>query len=70
MKAQLKENNFLVEGKKESLNTTKTMPTRPNIDNLIKRIIVEKRKERRRFFLVFTFVSLVAGSIIAFSFLN
>lgn len=70
MKAQLKENNLSVESKKEPLNTTKNMPIRPNIDNLIKRIIVEKRKESRRYFLVFTFVSLVAASIIVFSFLN
>ena len=67
MKAQLKENNFSVEGKKEPLNKTKTIPIRPNIDNLIKRIIVEKRKDRMKNLLIIVFLTLVIIGFIAVS---
>ena len=48
MRAHLKENNFSVEASESSTKTIETKLHRPNIDHLIKRIIVEKRKEKKK----------------------
>jgi hypothetical protein len=55
MITKLKENNFLIEVNEDLLNKEKAKQQRPNIDNLIKRIIVKKRKEKRRNLLIFSF---------------
>ena len=50
MSVQYKENNFSTESFLSSDTITKNKinkTTRPNIDHLIKRIIVERRRERR-----------------------
>ena len=50
MSEQYKENNFSTESFLSSDTITKNKinkTTRPNIDHLIKRIIVERRRERR-----------------------
>jgi len=50
MSVQYKENNFSTESFLSSDTITKNKInkiTRPNIDHLIKRIIVERRRERR-----------------------
>jgi|TARA_B110000211_G_scaffold204178_1_gene237518 trans-2-enoyl-CoA reductase len=67
MTTQLKENNFSVETKKETLNKIKSQAARPNIDHLIKRIVVERRKEQKKNFLIFILISLVIGAAMIFS---
>ena len=70
MTTQLKENNFSVETKKETLNKIKSQAARPNIDHLIKRILVERRKEQKKNFLIFILISLVIGAAMIFSLYN
>ena len=70
MTTQLKENNFSVETKKETLNKIKSQAARPNIDHLIKRIVVERRKEQKKNFLIFISISLVIGAAMIFSLYN
>ena len=70
MTTQLKKNNFSIEVANPS-NIIETKPQRPNIDHLIKRIIVEKRKENRKnIFLVFSILSILTSGILVFSFSN
>jgi hypothetical protein len=65
MTTQLKNNNFSVEANKYKPNTIKPKIARPNIDHLIKRILVERRKEQKKNFLIFTFILLtISGSVI------
>ena len=75
MTTQLKENNFLVANSVENAKDTPAIKNsrkeRPNIDHLIKRIIVEKRKENRKnIFLVFSILSILTSGILVFSFSN
>jgi len=56
-------NKFLSVGKKEKNE-------RPNIDHLIKRILVERRKEERKNIYIFTLVLTTAAGIIAFGFFS
>ena len=70
MTTQLKENNFSIANSIENTKDTpvikKSREERPNIDNLIKRIIVERRKEQRKNLLIFLFLFLaISGIIIA-----
>ena len=46
----------------------KEMNKRPNIDHLIKRILVERRKEERKNIFIFTLVLTVAAGIMTFAF--
>jgi len=46
MSLQYKENNFSTENFSTSQTVAHDKTTRPNIDSLIKRILVEKRRER------------------------
>ena len=48
MTSQLEKNNFSLENEKHTPNTIKPKVKRPNIDHLIKRIIDEKRQERKK----------------------
>ena len=70
MITKLKENNFSIKVNEDLPNKEKVEQQRPNIDHLIKRIIVEKRKEKRRNLLIFSFLSLVFCGILIFSFSN
>ena len=64
MKIQLKENNFSIKIKKDVSNTEKPNSVRPNIDHLIKRILIERRKEQRKNFTIFaTIILVIAGSM-------
>ena len=71
MTTQLKENNFSIANSIENTKDTpvikKSREERPNIDNLIKRIIVERRKEQRKNLLVFLLIFLSISGIIVFS---
>tara|TARA_B110000027_G_scaffold134144_1_gene165172 strand:- start:3538 stop:3744 length:207 start_codon:yes stop_codon:yes gene_type:complete len=46
----------------------KNQKNRPNIDNLIKRIIVERRREKKKALIVFAVISLLIISIFFVSF--
>jgi len=70
MTTQLKKNNFSAETKKETLNKTKSQAARPNIDHLIKRIAVERRKDERKNFLIFISTLVLIGVAIIFSLYN
>tara|TARA_B110000881_G_C18352402_1_gene402145 strand:- start:105 stop:317 length:213 start_codon:yes stop_codon:yes gene_type:complete len=64
MKIQLKENNFSIKIKKDVSNTEEPNFVRPNIDHLIKRILIERRKEQRKNFTIFaTIILVIAGSM-------
>jgi len=52
---------------KNPSNTAESKIARPNIDNLIKRIIVEKRKDRMKNLLIIVFLTLVIIGFIAVS---
>ena len=67
MTTQLKNNNFSVEANKNKPNTIKPKIARPNIDHLIKRILVERRKENKKNFLVFAIVLLTISGLILFT---
>jgi len=65
MKIQLKENNFSIKIKKDVSNTEEPNLVRPNIDHLIKRILIERRKEQRKNFIIFsTIILVIAGSMV------
>tara|TARA_B100000795_G_C22570869_1_gene350020 strand:- start:455 stop:667 length:213 start_codon:yes stop_codon:yes gene_type:complete len=65
MKIQLKENNFSIKIKKDVSNTEEPNFVRPNIDHLIKRILIERRKEQRKNFIIFsTIILVIAGSMV------
>ena len=60
MSLRYKENNFSAESLLVSETKVKNKITRPNIDHLIKRIMVEKRRERKKTLtLVFTSLSII-----------
>jgi len=67
MTSQLKKNYITQESEKASVIVKNPRLARPNIDNLIQRILVERKKEKRRAFLVCTFVLLAISGIIIFS---
>lgn len=56
MKTNLKEKNFLVAENSDVAKVKKVRAVRPNIDHLIKRILVERRKQEKKHFLVFTVI--------------
>ena len=47
MITKLKENNFLKKVNEDLSNKEKVEQQRPNIDHLIKRLLVERRREKR-----------------------
>ena len=68
MKAQIKESNFL-ENTSGDLNIVKKVDTkRPNIDHLIKRILVERRKEQKKNLLITIIVVLTIVVTMGLSF--
>ena len=65
MTTQLKVNNSSKEFRQDQAKIKKPRIARPNIDHLIKRILVERRKEQKKNFLIFTFILLtISGSVI------
>ena len=80
MKIQLKENNFSIKIKKDVSNTEEPNSVRPNfvrpnfvrpnIDHLIKRILIERRKEQRKNFTIFATIILVIAVSMALSINN
>ena len=58
MLTQLKENNISDNNSPTLKVSNNTTSKRPNIDNLIKRIVVERRRERRKNFILFVVILL------------
>ena len=64
----LEKSSTLLKANKNLSNEKKPIASRPNIDHLIKRIIIEKRKEKKRNLLVICSVLIFGGlSIFAIS---
>ena len=70
MTIQHKENNFSVEANKEAPNTEKTSIARPNIDQLIKTIRAERKKEEQKNFFIFISILIVISGLITISLYN
>ena len=68
MTTQLKKTSFSAENTKDVSGTLKPKGERPNIDHLIKRIIVERRKEQKKFLLIGVFVLLIICALVTLSF--
>ena len=68
MKAQIKENNFLENTSGDPNSVKKVDTKRPNIDHLIKRILVERRKEQKKNLLITIIVVLTIVGIMGLSF--
>ena len=67
MKTQIKENLLSIAVKNDTPDIKKIRQKRPNIENLIKRIVTEKRKEERKNYLIFGLVLLTASILIMFT---
>jgi len=67
MKNQIKENLLSIAVKNDTPDIKKIRQKRPNIENLIKRIVTEKRKEERKNYLIFGLVLLTASILIMFT---
>tara|TARA_B110000971_G_scaffold211901_1_gene240721 strand:- start:11 stop:223 length:213 start_codon:yes stop_codon:yes gene_type:complete len=67
MKTQIKENLLSIAVKNDMPDIKKIRQKRPNIENLIKRIVTEKRKEERKNYLIFGLVLLTASILIMFT---
>ena len=67
MRTNFKKDNFS-EDVKQGISTLKNTPVlRPNIDHLIKKILVERRKRDRKNFSIFSFILfIVVGSVLIF----
>ena len=68
MRTQLKKNNFSIEAEQGSPDLKEVKIERPNIDHLIKKILVERRKEGRKNFLIFSVIALITFGLILYSF--
>jgi len=60
MSNEPKKNNFSVEANESLAHKKKPLKTRPNIDHLIKRILIERRKSNQRTVLIMLSILLVA----------
>ena len=67
MTAQSKENNLSAEVRKNLHVIKKPTTVRPNIDHLVKKIIIERRKENKKNLLVSVLVLLVIGAVVYLS---
>ena len=67
MKNQIKENLLSIAVKNDTPDIKKIRQKRPNIENLIKRIVTEKRKEERKNYLILGLVLLTASLLIMFT---
>ena len=64
MKATTEDNILSRELNADVQTKEKLKPNRPNIDHLIKRILIERRKEQRKNFIIFaTIILVIAGSM-------
>ena len=70
MKAITEENTQSKELNADLQTKVKLKSNRPNIDHLIKRILTERRKEKKKNILIFVFVLLIVFGSMVFSYYN
>tara|TARA_B110000914_G_C15346086_1_gene391568 strand:- start:475 stop:687 length:213 start_codon:yes stop_codon:yes gene_type:complete len=70
MKAITEENTQSKELNADLQTKEKLKSNRPNIDHLIKRILTERRKEKKKNILIFVFVLLIVFGSMVFSYYN
>ena len=68
MKAITEENTQSKELNADLQTKEKLKSNRPNIDHLIKRILTERRKEKKKNILIFVFVLLIVFGSMVFSY--
>jgi hypothetical protein len=69
MKTNFKKDNFSEDVKQDISTLKKTKVLRPNIDHLIKKILVERRKQDRKNFFIFSFILFIAASSVLISYI-
>jgi hypothetical protein len=66
----LEKSSTLLKANKNLSNEKKPIASRPNIDHLIKRIIIEKRKEKKKNLFVGCAIVLIFGGLCIFAISN
>jgi|TARA_B110000967_G_C18605646_1_gene421433 hypothetical protein len=66
MTTRLKENNFLQNTPKQTPNIKTAKTKRPNIDHLIQRMLIEKRREQKKNLIIFVFTLLAICGVMMF----
>jgi hypothetical protein len=69
MKTNFKKDNFSEDVKQDISTLNKTKVLRPNIDHLIKKILVERRKQDRKNFFIFSFILFIAAGSVLISYI-
>ena len=69
MKTNFKKDNFSEDVKQDISSLKKTKVLRPNIDHLIKKILVERRKQDRKNFFLFSFILFIAAGSVLISYI-
>jgi hypothetical protein len=69
METNFKKDNFSEDVKQDISTLKKTKVLRPNIDHLIKKILVERRKQDRKNFFIFSFILFIAAGSVLISYI-
>ena len=69
METNFKKDNFSEDVKQDISTLKKTKVLRPNIDHLIKKILVERRKQDRKNFFTFSFILFIAAGSVLISYI-
>ena len=69
METNFKKDNFSEDVKQDISTLKKTKVLRPNIDHLIKKILVERRKQDRKNFFLFSFILFIAAGSVLISYI-
>ena len=69
METNFKKDNFSEDVKQDISSLKKTKVLRPNIDHLIKKILVERRKQDRKNFFLFSFILFIAAGSVLISYI-
>ena len=69
METNFKKDNFSEDVKQDISTLNKTKVLRPNIDHLIKKILVERRKQDRKNFFIFSFILFIAAGSVLISYI-
>ena len=69
METNFKKDNFSEDVKQDISSLKKTKVLRPNIDHLIKKILVERRKQDRKNFFIFSFILFIAAGSVLISYI-
>ena len=69
METNFKKDNFSEDVKQDISSLKETKVLRPNIDHLIKKILVERRKQDRKNFFLFSFILFIAAGSVLISYI-